>query len=271
MSALDDAIAALYRAPLTDFVAERKRLAGELKQSGDKDGAARLAKLARPPVSAWAVNQLWWLERGAFEELLTAAARVKAGDREASRAHREALGSLRETAARLLRESGNAAADTTLRRVTTTLSAIAATGSFAPDPPGALAADRDPPGFEALGFVAAAPRETTPRPKDDTQARTSESERHHAEKRHHADADRRHAEAERRHAEAERRQAEAERRRAEAEAHERRRRQREELAAQLRDARSLQTAQQRELTRLRAEVEAAEQSLKETQTLLADL
>jgi hypothetical protein len=38
-------------------VAERRQLAGELKAAGDKD-AAKLAKLARPPISAWAVDQL---------------------------------------------------------------------------------------------------------------------------------------------------------------------------------------------------------------------
>jgi len=237
MSAYEDALKALYSAPFPDFVTERKRLSSELKASGDKDGAARLAKLARPPISAWAVNQLWWLERAAFESLLSAAARVKVGDREASRAHREALGSLRERATHLLQEGGNAATDATLRRVTTTLSAIAAAGGFAPDTPGALAADRDPPGFEALGFAAATPSEKPATPKDDAQARA----------------------------------AEAERRRAEAEAHQRRLQERERLSAQLRDARSLQTAQQRELSRLRGEAEAAEQSLKETQALLAEL
>jgi hypothetical protein len=40
-----------------------------------------------------------------------------------------------------------------LRRVTTTLSALAASGGFAPDAEGALLEDRDPPGFEVLGAV----------------------------------------------------------------------------------------------------------------------
>jgi uncharacterized membrane protein YdfJ with MMPL/SSD domain len=44
-----------------------------------------------------------------------------------------------------------------LRRVTQTLSALAATGGFDPDPPGALSADRDPPGFEAVGIGGLAP------------------------------------------------------------------------------------------------------------------
>jgi hypothetical protein len=158
MTDFETAIAELYRAPLGDFVAERKRLSAELKAGGDTPGAGRLAKLARPPLSVWAVNQLWWQERAAFDALIDAAALVKRGDRDASKQHREALTELKQKATALLQSTGSAASEATLRRVTTTLSALAASGSFAPDPAGALSADRDPPGFEALGDFASAPR-----------------------------------------------------------------------------------------------------------------
>jgi hypothetical protein len=237
MSAFEDAVATLYRAQLTDFVAERKRLAAELKAAGEPARAAELAKLPRPPVSAWAVNRVWWQEREAFERLLSAAAQVKLGDREASRTHREALSELREHAARHLQEAGNAATDATLRRVVVTLSAIAATGSFAPDPPGALTADRDPPGFEALGFASASPVATAT-PDDDA---------------------------------AKRRAAEAERRRAEAEAEQRRLAERERLLGQVSEARAVEATRRRELGRLRSELESAERSLKEAQASLAQL
>lgn len=253
MSEYDEAVATLYRAPLSEFVAERKRLAAELKAAGNKDAAARFGKLVRPPVSAWVVNQLWWREQEAFQALLAAATRVKAGDREASQAHRQALGQLRDVAAELLRESGNAASEPTLRRVTTTLSAVAASGGFAPDLAGALSADRDPPGFETLGFGAAA---TAPAAK-----------REHGAGLPHADDDRRRRAQE---AEAER-AAEAERRRAEEVERQRRRAERERLSALLREATAVRDTQQRELSRLRRETEAAEQSLKESQALLADL
>jgi hypothetical protein len=151
-----DAVEALFRVPLNEFVAERKRLAGELKASGDKQAATKLSQLARPSVSAWAVNQLWWRQRPAFEALLQAAAAVKSGDREASKQHREALAELRQHATALLEQAGNAASEGTLRRVATTLSALAAAGGFTPDTPGALITDRDPPGFET--FVAGSPR-----------------------------------------------------------------------------------------------------------------
>jgi hypothetical protein len=256
----DAAISTLYQASLSDFVAERKRLSAELKAGGDKEAASRFAKLGRPPVSAWAVNQLWWREREAFEALLEAAKRVKVGDREASQAHRQALAKLREAAARLLQESGNAASDATLRRVATTLSALAATGGFAPDLPGALSADRDPPGFEALGFgvaaassapVAATPPPSAAQPSD--AAALAEAERRRAE------------EAEKRRAE------EAEKRRAEEAERQRRAAERDRLSALLRDAQQLRDTQQREVSRLRSDLETAEQSLKKTQALLAEL
>jgi len=238
MSAETDAVAALYQAPFGDFVAERKRLANERKAAGDKDAAARIVKLARPPISAWAVNQLWWRERARFDALLKAAAQVKLGDREAARGHREALAALREQAARILQDAGNAASEATLRRVVTTLSAIAASGGFDPEPPGALSADRDPPGFEALGFAPSAAVSPPKPPRPDAAAV---------------------------------RAAEAERRRAEAEAERRRKAERERLSEKLREARALKAAQERELSRLSSEVEAAEQGLKQTQALLAEL
>lgn len=243
MKAYDEAVATLYQAPLAAFVSERKRLAAQLKADGDKEAAAQLSKLARPPVSAWAVNQLWWRERAAFEALLIAAGRVTVGDREASQTHRQALARLREVATKLLQESGNATTDATLRRITTTLSAVAATGGFAPDAPGALAADRDPPGFEALGFGGSAAGAAPP--ADDTAQDAKAAEQ--------------------------RRVQEAEQRRAEEAERERRLAERERLSALLRDARQLRESQQRDVTRLRSELETAEQGLEKTRALLVDL
>lgn len=254
MATYEDAVVALHQAPFADFVAERKRLAAALKSAGNRDGAAQLGKLPRPPVSAWAVNQLWWKERQGFERLIALAARVKAGEREASKAHREQLAQLREQAAQLLREAGNAAAEATLRRVTMTLSALAAQGGFSPDPPGALSADRDPPGFEALGGGASVPARATAVPapaKEET------------------------ATAAAREAEAEERRLEAERRRAEEAAavaeRGRRARERARLSSALGDARAQEAARKRDHSRLQQELEAVEQSLEESKALLERL
>src|SRR5262245_36041891 len=110
-----EAVAALYRSSQEQFVGERKRLAAELKAAGDKAGAARLAKLARPSLSAWAVNQLWWQARPGFDELLASGERLRKGERSAQAAHRDALAALRTRAASLLSEGGHAATDATLR------------------------------------------------------------------------------------------------------------------------------------------------------------
>jgi len=148
----DDAVASLFQGPLAQFVAERKRLAGELKAAGDKDAAARLAKLARPPISAWVVDQLWWYARAAFEALFETAQQLRDGKLEAMAAHRDAIARLRGEATKILADAEHGATEATLRRVTQTLAALAAAGDWAPDLPGALSADRDPPGFEAIGI-----------------------------------------------------------------------------------------------------------------------
>jgi hypothetical protein len=172
-----DLVSQLYRSAPDQFVAERKRLAAELKASGDKENAKRLEKLPRPSLSAWAVNQLWWQARSDFDELFASAARLRTGDLGATRSLRDARERLRVRAGELLHAGSHAVTDTVLRRVGNTLASLAASGSFDPDLPGALAADRDAPGFEATGLsdmlaaaaaappLAAAPAPAPPQPK----------------------------------------------------------------------------------------------------------
>lgn len=164
MAAYDDAVTELSQVPLDQYIAERKRLAGELKAAGDKTGARVLGTRARPPVSAWAVNQLYWHAREAFDELLATAARLRKGELAASAAHRDALTKLRVRAGTILEDAGHNANEATLRRVATTLSAIAATGDWGDDKPGTIVADRDPPGFEAAGIPAEHVAETIAAP-----------------------------------------------------------------------------------------------------------
>jgi len=148
------ALDALYAAPLGDFIAERKRLAAELRAAGEQDAANQLARRRRPTTSAWTVNQLYRHARGAFDALLAAATGIRKGDLGETRTYRQALAELRKRAAGILRDAGHAPTEATLRRVTGTLAAVAAAGGFEPDPPGALAADREPPGFHAVDMPA---------------------------------------------------------------------------------------------------------------------
>lgn len=70
---LDEALDELYGAPLGDFVAERKRLAKEL---GGEEGA-ELAKLRKPNIAAWTLNQLARQERRDVDLLLDAGHRMR--------------------------------------------------------------------------------------------------------------------------------------------------------------------------------------------------
>ncbi|MBW3608417.1 MAG: hypothetical protein KY463_08680 [Actinobacteria bacterium] len=58
MSDTDESVDRLYGLPLDEFTQARNQLAQELKRAGDEEGAARVKKLQKPSVSAWAVNQL---------------------------------------------------------------------------------------------------------------------------------------------------------------------------------------------------------------------
>ncbi len=154
MAGFEDAVQELSQVPLPTFVAERKRLADALKAGGDAKAAKQVLARKRPTISAWVVNQLYWHARDAFDDLLATAEKIRKGDLKASAAHRDAIAALRARAKRILEDAGHAAPEATLRRVTTTLSAIAVAGGFDPDPPGALAEDRDPPGFAAFGLAS---------------------------------------------------------------------------------------------------------------------
>ncbi len=150
----DEAAEALYAGPWASFTAERKRLASELRASGDKPGAATFGKLGRPSSSAWAVNQLWRRARSDWDALVAASVRLGRGDLSAVSDERSALGALLEKGLELLRAEGNAASEQTRSRLETNLRSIVTTG-WGADGPGRLVEDRPPPGFDALAGMAA--------------------------------------------------------------------------------------------------------------------
>jgi hypothetical protein len=270
-ASFDDAVAELYQAPHGEFVDTRKRLAGELKAAGDKTGATRLGKLPRPPISTWTVNQLWWHARDAFEAMLETAERLRDGDLSATAAHRDTQAKLRARASSILSEAGHAATESTLRRVMTTLSAIAANGGFDPDPPGTLSADRDPPGFEAAG-ISAPPREApAPVAKAATEAkdkdRDKDEEDTDARSTKAAAEDQRRRDAEAKRAEAE---AAAERRKAE-QAEARRVAERHRIEAALRTAKGDVERRMKDVERLRDAVDKAEAAVDKARAVVEDL
>jgi hypothetical protein len=183
-SALEAALDSLFAAPFPDFVSERKRLVAELRAASHRTAAAALAKVSRPTLASWAINQLIRRARDDVSAMFATAARVRHGDFTAVAEHRNTLARLHNLATEQLREHGQPTSDATLRRIATTLQAVSAQGDFAPDLPGRLIADRDPPGFDAMaiGSVEVATRapltpiETAAEPAtttDDTEAQAA--------------------------------------------------------------------------------------------------
>ena len=133
---LDEAIDELYGADLDDFVAERARLATELREEGDAAAGQTLAKLRKPSVASWALNQLARRNRREVDLLLDAGHRLReaqagalsGAEREtfeqARQTEREARSRLTREAEQLLRERGSASS-TTLNQVGESLRAAA--------------------------------------------------------------------------------------------------------------------------------------------------
>src|SRR5213593_45046 len=160
MPKLDDDIDALFKLPLTEFVGARKALAARLKQNGFASEAEGVKALAKPSISAWTVNQLYWRHREAFDELIATGQRFRKAQatgkmvnmREALDARRETLLRLSDLATEALRDAGHNPSLDTLRRISTTLEALSVATSLSDRPTlGRLTHDIDPPGFDSLG------------------------------------------------------------------------------------------------------------------------
>ena len=130
----------LYQLPLDEFTAARNALA---KASGA--AAAEIRALQKPPVAAWAINQVYWRGRPAFHALTAAAAALRAAHtavvtgkkadlRAAGKAHEDALEAVVKLAIAILRDAGQPATDATRQAIATTLRALPAST----DPPGRL-------------------------------------------------------------------------------------------------------------------------------------
>ena len=162
MIKLEDEIDELFRQPLAEFTGSRNALASRLKKDGRANDAERVKLLTKPSVSAWAVNQLYWEHRDAFDELIATGKRFAgsrspgkaANMRDSLDARREALVQLSELATELLTDAGHNPSLDTMRRITTTLEALSAYALLGDGPtPGRLSNDVDPPSFESLALL----------------------------------------------------------------------------------------------------------------------
>jgi hypothetical protein len=128
----------IYGLPLERFVPERDALAKSLRADGQREEAARVAKLRKPSVAAWAVNQLVRTQPRAVGELLEAGDALAqahadivggSGDggalRSAAERERAAVDALVAAARGLLTADGHELSPTIIDRVADTLHAAA--------------------------------------------------------------------------------------------------------------------------------------------------
>ena len=165
---LDEGIDRLYRLPLDEFVSARNDLARQFR--GEEGKAVRA--LAKPNLAAWALNQLYWSARPAFDQLVTAAARLREAQatglqgkgadlRGAGTAHRDALLAAVREAAGILERAGHDAGPDTLRSLTAALEALPWE-----ERAGRLVRPPEPAGFAVFAGMALpkAPAPDTPAP-----------------------------------------------------------------------------------------------------------
>lgn len=131
----DDDLDRLLATPLPTFIEERRRLADALKAAGRRDDAKAIAKINKPSVPVWVVNQLARSEESLLTRLgvLTdelrevpapaSAAAAAAGYGQLVTEHRDVLRSLRGAAERILTAAGHDAGPALLERIVHSLRA----------------------------------------------------------------------------------------------------------------------------------------------------
>jgi hypothetical protein len=163
----DDEVAELYGLPLEEFTARRNEIARDLRKAGDKERAAEVAKLKRPTVAAWTVNQLARTSRKDLDLLLDAGHRLRtsqvealeSGDQSAfEKARRDHEAAIRK----LVRDASGS--EQTLASVERTLRYASIDDEHRPAlASGTLTTEVEAPGFGALTGMSLPPRASTPK------------------------------------------------------------------------------------------------------------
>ncbi len=151
---LEDDLDRLYQLPLDEFTAARNDVA---RRAGAR--AADVKKLTKPPIAAWAVNQLYWQDRKIYDALVEAAGELRAahkavlsgkrGDlRFAGKEHEDAVEKALKATVAILAGSGHPVTDATRHAIAQTLRALPGE-----DPAGRLSRALQPGGFEMLAGI----------------------------------------------------------------------------------------------------------------------
>jgi hypothetical protein len=139
---MEDEVTELLAGRLSEFTSRRNTKARELKQAGQRELAAEVVGLKKPPVAVWAVNQLARRNapllqrvRRAGEDVVRAQSSAVAGRKNAAQELRSVSDALQrelEAAVRatgeVLQADGHAADEATLRRVQEMLRLAAVSG-----------------------------------------------------------------------------------------------------------------------------------------------
>lgn len=192
-SAVEHAIDALYKGPLTSFTQARNELAKSLARgpqgpgspgsqksprgrasSASQEDSARVKALVKPGIVPWAVNQVYWHARSIWDRLLAVGASVREAQiavlerpdatsaeaqrardrvREATTAHRQAVA---EAVHQAIRLSGPAGVKPQVEQLTRMLETLSLSPQL-PTPLGRLTDLVQPAGFEALLGVTPSP------------------------------------------------------------------------------------------------------------------
>ncbi len=155
--ALDSEIDRLYQLPLDEFTSARNALA---KTAGSD--AARIRALVKPPIAAWAVNQLYWKNRRVWDDLIAASENARrahkavlsgrSGDvRAAGKVHDDAAEAAVKATLGLLGDGGHPVTDATRQAISTTIRSLPGT-----ETPGRLTQAVQPGGFEMLAGLSVA-------------------------------------------------------------------------------------------------------------------
>jgi hypothetical protein len=133
-------LSSLYQAPLADFVTRRTQLVSQLKRSGHKEVAARIASAAKPSRAAYLVNQVFWRARAVYDAVLDAGTAARAAQQarllgdlstdlsEVIRERDVAIGAAIDQALTVARSEGPGASDAVATQVRASFESLAAHG-----------------------------------------------------------------------------------------------------------------------------------------------
>jgi hypothetical protein len=180
----------LYGLPLNEFTAARNALAAELKKGGDTESATTVKALKKPPVTAWAINQLVRAHPDDVAGLLEAGERLRqaqdsvmegsdpAALRTAMAERRELVTDLARRAAKMLEKEGAKANRAHLDRISATLiNAVVDDEARESLRAGTLTGDVDAAEDLGSAWTMAAPADLDERPAVEVRAARKEAER----------------------------------------------------------------------------------------------